>query len=68
MNLYNIGCIGKIHSFNETNDGRYLISFQGIIVLKLIKELKKNYKFRLVNANIIKKNENNLILLMKKII
>ena len=24
--LCKIGCIGKIHSFNETNDGRYLIS------------------------------------------
>tara|TARA_B100001250_G_scaffold239832_1_gene206111 strand:+ start:64 stop:330 length:267 start_codon:yes stop_codon:yes gene_type:complete len=23
--LYNIGCAGKITSFNETNDGRYLI-------------------------------------------
>ena len=24
-NLYEIGCIGKITSFNETRDGRYLI-------------------------------------------
>ena len=28
--LYNIGCAGKITSFNETNDGRYLIVLDGI--------------------------------------
>ena len=32
-NLYNIGCIGKIHSFSETTDGRYLISLQGTCLL-----------------------------------
>ena len=35
--LYKIGCIGKIHSFSETNDGRYLISFKVLVVLKLLK-------------------------------
>ena len=35
--LYNVGCIGKIHSFSETNDGRYLISLQGLNVSKLTK-------------------------------
>ena len=28
--LFNIGCLGKIISFNETNDGRYLINLKGI--------------------------------------
>ena len=40
--LYNIGCIGKIHSFSETTDGRYLISLQGTNCFKVKKELKKN--------------------------
>ncbi len=49
-NLYNIGCIGKIHSFSETADGRYLISLQGTNCFKVKKELKKKYKFRLIEA------------------
>ena len=36
--LYKIGCIGKIHSFSETNDGRYLISLQGTNCFKVRKE------------------------------
>ena len=39
-NLYNIGCVGKIHSFNETDDGRYLISLHGTNCFKVIKEIK----------------------------
>ena len=57
-NLYNVGCIGKIHSFNETNDGRYLISLQGTSCFKVIKELEKNYSFRLVNAVVLNNKEN----------
>ena len=33
--LYNIGCIGKIHSFSETTDGRYLISLQGLSLIHI---------------------------------
>ena len=39
--LFDVGCVGKIHSFNETNDGRYLISLQGVSCFKFIKELFK---------------------------
>ena len=55
--LYNVGCIGKISSFNETNDGRYLISLQGINCFKIINELDRDYTFRLVNAEIIENDE-----------
>ena len=55
--LYDIGCLGKIYSFNETNDGRYLISLQGIDRFKIIKEIKQSYSFRLVNAEIISNNQ-----------
>ena len=51
--LYNIGCIGKIHSFSETTDGRYLISLQGTNCFKVKKELEKKYKFRLVEAEML---------------
>ena len=48
--LYQIGCIGKIHSFNETDDGRYLISLQGTNCFRVIKELDYGYSFRIVSA------------------
>ncbi len=52
-NLYNIGCVGKIHSFSETTDGRYLISLQGINCFKVKKELEKKHKFRLIEAELL---------------
>ena len=44
--VYDVGCAGKITSFNETEDGRYLILLMGISRFKIIKELetKKNYR------------------------
>ena len=44
--LYNVGCVGKITSFNETEDGRYLIVLVGISRFKIIEEIKtkKNYR------------------------
>ena len=61
--LYSIGCIGKIHSFNETNDGRYLISLQGINCFKIINELEPSFAFRLVDAEIVENydDKNNFI-------
>ena len=44
--LYNIGCAGKINSFNETNDGRYLIVLDGISRFKIIEELKNDKLYR----------------------
>tara|TARA_Y200000002_G_scaffold135071_1_gene111340 strand:+ start:239 stop:832 length:594 start_codon:yes stop_codon:yes gene_type:complete len=52
-NLYNIGCIGKIHSFSETADGRYLVSLQGTNCFKVMKELEQKNKFRLIEAEIL---------------
>ena len=48
--LFNIGCIGKIISFNETNDGRYLINLEGVSCFVLKKELTKKYNFRIVDV------------------
>ena len=44
--LHNIGCLGKIISFRETEDGRYLIELKGIIRFKKIKEIKSSFKYR----------------------
>ena len=44
--LHKIGCLGKIISFKETEDGRYLIDLKGVIRFKIIKEIRseKNYR------------------------
>ena len=44
--LHNVGCLGKITSFRETEDGRYLIALKGLIRFKTVKEiqLSKNYR------------------------
>ncbi len=44
--LHNVGCLGKITSFSETEDGRYLIELKGLIRFKTVKEiqLSKNYR------------------------
>ena len=55
--LFNIGCVGKIHSFNETNDGRYLISLQGVNCFKVINEVEQKYSFRIVNIGLIKNDD-----------
>ena len=49
--LYNIGCAGKITSFNETEDGRYLIILRGISRFKIIKELENKKLYRQCNVD-----------------
>ena len=45
-NLYDIGCLGKITSFKETEDGRYIIELKGLIRFKIIKEIKNAKSYR----------------------
>ena len=44
--LYKIGCLGKITTFKETEDGRYLIELKGLIRFKITEEIKSNKKYR----------------------
>jgi Lon protease-like protein len=44
--LHEVGCLGKITSFKETEDGRYLIELRGLIRFKIIKEIESSKKFR----------------------
>ena len=44
--LYNVGCAGKITSFNETEDGKYLIVINGISRFKILKEINNNKPYR----------------------
>ena len=45
-NLYNVGCAGKITSFNETEDGRYLIILNGICRFRIISEENSQNTYR----------------------
>ena len=49
--LHEVGCLGKITSFKETEDGRYLIELKGLIRFENIKELKTEKKYRLLNVS-----------------
>ena len=40
--LFDVGCVCRIVSFNETDDGRYIIILKGLNRYKIIKE-KKGY-------------------------
>tara|TARA_Y100000590_G_scaffold309050_1_gene348927 strand:+ start:7115 stop:7756 length:642 start_codon:yes stop_codon:yes gene_type:complete len=48
--LHEIGCAGKITSFNETGDGRYLIILNGICRFRIINEINNEKLFRECNV------------------
>ena len=45
------GCIGKISGFEETQDGRYLISLDGLIRFNVIEEIEMKNGYRRVNVS-----------------
>ena len=46
LDLHQIGCMGKITSFKDTPDGRYLIDLKGLARFKITKEIKNNKPYR----------------------
>tara|TARA_Y100001935_G_C17211490_1_gene460356 strand:+ start:109 stop:756 length:648 start_codon:yes stop_codon:yes gene_type:complete len=44
--LHQVGCMGKITSFKETEDGRFLIDLKGIIRFEILEEIKSDKKYR----------------------
>ena len=54
--LYNIGCLGKITSFRETDDGRYLIELKGVTRFETIEEVETQKKYRTFEVNFKKFN------------
>jgi hypothetical protein len=49
--LYEVGCVGKITSFNESEDGRYLIVLNGLSRFKIIDEINNNKRYREYNVS-----------------
>ena len=48
--LYDVGCLGKITSFTETEDGRFLIELKGLLRFIKVRELKTEKKYRTVEV------------------
>ena len=49
--LARVGCAGRITSFNETSDGRYLITLTGVCRFRVTTELQVKTPYRQVRAD-----------------
>ena len=51
IELFKVGCLGKISSFNETDDGRYVIVLNGITRFNIVDEVDNEKPFREFKIN-----------------
>ena len=77
-NLKKVGCAGRISSFSEAGDGRYLVTLTGLIRFEVNNELDTttqyrqvitnydNYKEDLLPANVENIDRKSLLILIKK--
>jgi Lon protease-like protein len=49
--LYRVGCLGRLSSFSETEDGRYLITVTGVIRFEVVEELAMQRGYRRVRGD-----------------
>ena len=49
--LYKVGCLGKIRSFQETESGTFLIELKGIIRFSVLNEIQSDKKYRLCEVD-----------------
>jgi Lon protease-like protein len=49
--LFAVGCAGRITSFAETEDGRYLITLTGVCRYDMVEELRVSTPYRQVSAS-----------------
>ena len=49
--LYRVGCLGRLSSFSETDDGRYLITLTGLSRFTIAEELSMRRGYRRVRAD-----------------
>jgi len=50
--LYKVGCLGRLSSFSETEDGRYLVTLTGVIRFSIGVELEMQRGYRRVRADL----------------
>lgn len=49
--LYRVGCLGRLSSFNETDDGRYLVTLTGLIRFTVAAELAMGRGYRRIRGD-----------------
>jgi uncharacterized protein len=49
--LFHVGCLGRLSSFSETDDGRYLITLTGVIRFAIAEELGTRRGYRRVRGD-----------------
>ncbi len=49
--LYSVGCLGRISSFSETDDGRLLITLTGVARFRVAEEIEMRRGYRRVRAD-----------------
>jgi len=64
--LARVGCIGRITSFAETGDGRYMVSLSGVCRFRVMEEVKTTHPFRSAHispfiADLTAKDEENTV-------
>lgn len=52
LGLYRVGCLGRITSFSETDDGRYLITLTGLTRYAVGTELEMRRGYRRIRADL----------------
>jgi Lon protease-like protein len=50
--LFRVGCLGRLSSFSETDDGRYLITLTGLLRFTVAEELAMGRGYRRVRAEL----------------
>jgi len=49
--LYRVGCLGRLSTFSETDDGRFLITLSGVIRFAVVEELAMRRGYRRVRGD-----------------
>ena len=49
--LFDVGCVCKVISFNETDDGRYIIIIKGLNRFKKVEEIESTKLYRELNVD-----------------
>ncbi len=49
--LYRVGCLGRLSSFSETDDGRLLITLNGLVRFTIAAELDLHHGYRRIRAD-----------------
>ncbi len=49
--LCTVGCVGRLTSYSETEDGRYLVTLSGICRFRILEEIRAETPYRQVSAD-----------------